>query len=85
MVSYKLVDFWPKVLAFRTQIFLLTKCEYSISQGYVMCEKCTNCESPIATQPLSCLNDCSGEGLCDSATGQCLCNSGTKGVDCSSK
>ena len=55
------------------------------SQGYVMCEKCTNCESIIATQPLSCPNNCSGEGICDSATGQCLCNSGRKGTDCSSK
>ena len=55
------------------------------SKGYVMCEKCTNCESPLAIQPLSCPNNCSGEGLCDSATGQCLCNSGRKGADCSSK
>ena len=55
------------------------------SQGYVMCEKCTNCESITATQPLSCPNNCSGEGICDSATGQCSCNSGRKGTDCSSK
>ena len=33
----------------------------------------------------SCSANCNNVGVCDSATGECSCNSGRFGIDCSSK
>ena len=34
---------------------------------------------------LTCPGDCSNAGTCDTATGQCDCDPGRHGIDCSSE
>eukprot|EP01025_Chloroclados_australasicus_P034639 TRINITY_DN3539_c0_g2_i1.p1 TRINITY_DN3539_c0_g2~~TRINITY_DN3539_c0_g2_i1.p1 ORF type:complete len:2104 (+),score=260.43 TRINITY_DN3539_c0_g2_i1:139-6450(+) len=48
---------------------------------------CENCESVAldlsASIPIECPNDCSGFGVCNVSSGECICNVGSTGADCS--
>eukprot|EP01025_Chloroclados_australasicus_P038747 TRINITY_DN4003_c0_g1_i3.p1 TRINITY_DN4003_c0_g1~~TRINITY_DN4003_c0_g1_i3.p1 ORF type:complete len:1608 (-),score=204.52 TRINITY_DN4003_c0_g1_i3:1221-5876(-) len=49
-------------------------------------EVCDNCEpefEPPEEVPKSCPNDCSRVGLCDITNGECICDDGYEGDDCS--
>ena len=39
----------------------------------------------FSTLDLTCPGDCSNAGICDTSTGQCSCDIGRHGPDCSSK
>ena len=39
----------------------------------------------ISFSGLTCPGDCSDAGICDTTTGQCSCDTGRHGLDCSSK
>lgn len=60
----------------------------SAGQKFTVCrsDTCTAAESAAGQSqqrlPLDCPNSCSGAGLCDTGTGECVCDPGFAGIDC---
>lgn len=53
-----------------------------LNYGELRCPTDVTCTT-FAEDMCTFVNDCSGQGSCSSTTGQCVCDSGYLGADCS--